>query len=250
LREQKSKHALIVGASGGVGAALLSTITSRGLAGRVSAWSRPPLAGRAPLLAGVDWSAVDLRDEKSIADAALRLGEVDLVVVATGILHAAATGASHRSMHPEKTWRAIDPEMMTESFIVNTIGPALVAKHVLPLFPPDRRAVFAALSARVGSIGDNRLGGWYSYRASKAALNQIIRTLSIELAAKHPLAICVGLHPGTVATGLSQPFRGNVPAGRLTAPDEAAAKLLDVISGLSPGDTGSVFDTQGMRVPD
>jgi len=153
-------------------------------------------------------------------------------------------------MHPEKTWRAIDPEMMAESFIVNTIGPALVAKHVLPLFPRDRRAVFAALSARVGSIGDNRLGGWYSYRASKAALNQIIRTLSIELAAKHPLAICVGLHPGTVATRLSQPFRGNVPAGRLTAPDEAAAKLLDVISGLSPGDTGTVFDTQGMRVPD
>lgn len=153
-------------------------------------------------------------------------------------------------MQPEKTWRAIDPELMAESFAVNTIGPALVAKHVLPLFPRDRRAVFAAMSARVGSIGDNRLGGWYSYRASKAALNQIIRTLSIELAAKRPHAICVGLHPGTVATDLSHPFQGNVPAGNLARPDEAAAQLLDVISGLTPGDTGNVFDAKGLRVPD
>ncbi len=139
---------------------------------------------------------------------------------------------------------------MIRAFEINTIGPALIAKHVLPWLPRDRRAVFAALSARVGSIGDNRLGGWYSYRASKAALNQIIRTLSIELAAKHPLAICVGLHPGTVDTALSKPFQTGVPESKLTGPAIAAAHLLYVISRLTPQDSGKVFDWRGEAVPE
>ena len=138
---------------------------------------------------------------------------------------------------------------MARSFAVNAIGPALVAKHVLPLFPRDRRAVFAALSARVGSISDNRLGGWYSYRASKAALNQLIRTLSIELAARRPLAVCVGLHPGTVATPLSRPFQANVAADRLFTPDEAAHRLLAVIRRLNVADTGKILDHAGLEVP-
>ena len=240
------RHALIVGASGGIGAALLEEIATQKLAGRMSAWSRRPLATDQP----VEWSSVDLKDERTIAEAALRLDEVDLVIVATGLLHAGATGPAHTPMQPEKTWRTLEPEVMAESFAVNAIGPALVAKHVLPLFPRDRRALFAALSARVGSIGDNRLGGWYSYRASKAALNQIIRTLAIELAARRPLAVCVGLHPGTVDTALSEPFSAGVPAGRLNTPECAAANLLDVISRLSPRDSGKVFDAAGLQVPD
>ncbi len=137
---------------------------------------------------------------------------------------------------------------MRRSFEINTIGPALIAKHVLPLLPRDRRAVFAVLSARVGSISDNRLGGWYSYRASKAALNQIIRCLAIELAPKRPQAICVGLHPGTVDTALSKPFQGNVADTRLFTTDQSAAHLLNVIAALTPAQSGRVFDWAGQEI--
>ena len=186
---------------------------------------------------------IDLCDEATIEAAAQDLGQVDLVLIATGLLH-------DYDMKPEKTWRSLEPAKMMRAFEINTIGPALVAKHVLPLFARDRRAVFAALSARVGSIGDNRLGGWYSYRASKAALNLIIRTLSIELAVRHPLAICVGLHPGTVDTALSKPFQAGVPSDKLTGPAIAAAQLINVISRLTPQDSGKFFDWQGKVVPE
>ena len=132
---------------------------------------------------------------------------------------------------------------------MNATGPALFAKHFLPLLARDRKAAFAALSARVGSISDNALGGWYAYRASKAALNMLIRSLSIELARRSPQALCVGLHPGTVDTPLSVPFRGAVPDGQLFSPDHAAVCLLDVLDGLSPLDTGGVFDWAGQSVP-
>ena len=114
-----------------------------------------------------------------------------------------------------------------------------MAKHFLPLFPRSGRAIFAALSARVGSISDNRIGGWYGYRASKAALNMILRNLAIELARKRGEAICVGLHPGTVDTGLSKPFQGSTPAEKLFTPDYSASRLLSVLDGLSPADTGA-----------
>jgi NAD(P)-dependent dehydrogenase (short-subunit alcohol dehydrogenase family) len=184
---------------------------------------------------------VDLRDEATIEAAALTLGEVDLVIIATGLLHDGA-------VKPEKTWRALDAQAMQANFEINTIGPALVAKHVLPLLPRDRRAVFAALSARVGSIGDNRLGGWYSYRASKAALNQIIRCLSLELATKRPHAICIGLHPGTVDTALSKPFQANVADAKLFTAAQSAAHLLAVLSDLTPAQSGRVFDWAGDEV--
>jgi NAD(P)-dependent dehydrogenase (short-subunit alcohol dehydrogenase family) len=139
--------------------------------------------------------------------------------------------------------------VLAEVFAVNTIGPALIAKHTLPLLPRDRRAVFAAISARVGSISDNRLGGWYGYRAAKAALNQVLKTAAIELAAKAPQAVCIGLHPGTVATDLSKPFRGNVSAEKLFTPEQSAGHLLDVIARVTPADSGGVFDWKGDRVP-
>ena len=138
---------------------------------------------------------------------------------------------------------------MQRSFAVNAIGPALAAKHFLPLLAEDRKSVFAALSARVGSISDNSLGGWHAYRASKAALNMILRNLAIELARRHDKAICVGLHPGTVDTGLSSPFQGSVPPGRLFSPAEAAGHLLKVVDGLSPADSGGHFAWDGRRIP-
>ena len=138
---------------------------------------------------------------------------------------------------------------METAFRVNTIGPALVAKHFLPLLASDAKSVFAALSARVGSIDDNELGGWYAYRASKAALNMVIKTLSIELARRNPRALCVGLHPGTVDSRLSKPFQGGVPEGKLFQPAAAARALLTVLDGLSSGDSGALFAWDGTRIP-
>ena len=147
---------------------------------------------------------------------------------------------------PEKTWSELDCSQMSRSFALNAIGPALIMKHVLPLLPRQGKAVFATLSARVGSIGDNHLGGWYSYRASKAALNQFVRTASIELRRRQPEAICVALHPGTVDTSLSSPFG---KAGLdVQSPDVAAKRLIAVIAALSPRDTGGFFDHRGERV--
>jgi NAD(P)-dependent dehydrogenase (short-subunit alcohol dehydrogenase family) len=159
-----------------------------------------------------------------------------MIVVATGFL----------GTTPEKSLRDLDAAALAYSFAVNATGPALVAQSFLPLLRTDRRTVFAALSARVGSIEDNRLGGWYAYRASKAALNQLIRTLAIEHARKAPLGLCVALHPGTVETRLSAPFRGS---GERFTTERAARQLLGVIDGLTPADTGSLFAWDGARIP-
>jgi len=204
--------AVVFGAGGGIGAALVSALAASGRYARIHAGSR---SGTEPTdNATIHRFAFDLTDEASIAAAARAIGEpVDLVVVASGVLHDAAHGVA-----PEKSFRAIDGEAMARVLAVNTIGPALIAKHMLPLLPRQRRAVFAALSARVGSIGDNRLGGWHSYRASKAALNMLVANFAIDLARTRPQAIAVALHPGTVETGLSAPFSSGVPDDRLFPP--------------------------------
>ncbi len=184
----------------------------------------------------------DITSEVEIAAVAAQMaGPLHRVIVATGILHRS------EEIRPEKDWRAIDPEAFAQVLAVNTIGPALVFKHFAPLLDRNERSVIAALSARVGSISDNRLGGWYAYRASKTALNQVIRTFSVELQRKNPKAIIAGLHPGTVETGLSAPFGGG-PAIRLS-PDQSAAQLLDVMDGLTPAQSGHVFDWKGEEVP-
>lgn len=151
-------------------------------------------------------------------------------------------------MSPEKSYRQIDGAALDRLFRVNATGPALVMRHFLPLLARDRRGVMAALSARVGSIGDNRLGGWVGYRSAKAALNQIIRTLAIELARTHPHTILAGLHPGTVDTELSAPFQRNVAADKLFTPEQAAGHLLDLIERLTPTDSGVCFDWAGERI--
>ena len=230
--------ALIVGASGGIGAAFVTLLAGDSRFSNVVSWSRSALPASHDK---VSTTPIDLRDEATIEAAAQRLGEVNLVIIATGLLH-------DGDLKPEKTWRSLDPNMMKRVFEINTIGPALVAKHVLPLLPRNRRAVFAALSARVGSISDNRLGGWHSYRASKSALNQLIRCFSIELAAKRPQAICVGLHPGTVNTDLSKPYQAGVPNDKLFAADQAARNLLGVLDSLTPLQSGYVYDWAGLEI--
>lgn len=217
-------RALVVGASGGIGSALAADLAARG-------WSATGLSRRA--------DGLDVTDEASVARclSALEPG-FDLVIVATGALEIGA----HR---PEKSLRALDPAALAAQFAVNAMGPALVLKHALRLMPRDRRAVFAALSARVGSIGDNRLGGWYSYRAAKAALNQLIHTAAVEVARTHPQAVVVSLHPGTVATGFTEKYVGSHPT---VSPAVAAANLLRVVEGLGPDDTGGFFDWRGEAV--
>lgn len=138
---------------------------------------------------------------------------------------------------------------MEEAFRINTIGPALVAKHMLPLFPRDSYAFFGALSARVGSISDNGLGGWHSYRASKAALNMLLKNWALELKRTHKYAVVAGLHPGTVDTGLSTPFQSNLPDGQVVSPSIAAGNLLAVIDNLGPADSGKIFDWKGAEIP-
>jgi len=187
--------------------------------------------------------ALDLRDESTIASCAAhaaRLGVPRLILDATGVLHS-------DGLQPEKSLRQLNATQMAEAFAINAIGPALLMKHFLPLLPRNEKSVFATLSARVGSIGDNRLGGWFSYRASKAALNQIVRTAAVELGRSHREAICVALHPGTVDTPLTLPLR---KAGLdVQSPDSAAERLLAVIDKLGPEHSGGFFDHRGSTVP-
>ncbi|WP_418320967.1 SDR family NAD(P)-dependent oxidoreductase [Piscinibacter sakaiensis] len=236
--------AVVIGASGGVGAALVEQLAAGGRFLHIVALSRstPAVVDKPTVVRG----RIDLADEPSIIAAAEQAravgGEIRLVIVATGLLH-------DGDVAPEKSWASLDAAAMARCFAVNSIGPALVAKHFLPLLPRKRRSVFAALSARVGSIGDNRLGGWYSYRASKAALNMLLKTCAIELERRAPQAICVGLHPGTVDTALSKPFSANVRPQQLFTAEQSAAHLLSVIDGLRATDSGRVFAWDGQPVP-
>ncbi|MCG9916705.1 MAG: SDR family NAD(P)-dependent oxidoreductase [Phenylobacterium sp.] len=233
---------VIIGAAGGIGAALVARLAAQPNAGPVLALSR---SRPETLPSGVMWRPIDLEDESSILRAADSLDPevpLDRVLVTTGRLHIAGRP-------PEKSWRHLEAEALMAAFAANAVGPAMAAKHFLPRLPRDRPCVFAALSARVGSIGDNHLGGWYGYRASKAALNQLIHTLAIELARQRPQAICVALHPGTVDTGLSAPFQAGVSGEALFTPEFAAERLLEVLAGLTAGDSGGFFAWDGQPVP-
>ena len=221
--------AVVIGANGDVGGQLVPALQGSGYS-RVLGLSR------------TSTPALDLTDEASIAEAAAyaaSLGEVRLVIVATGFLH-------NGQFSPEKSLKQLDPAHMALSFALNAIGPALALKHFLPLCPREGRFVFAALSARVGSIGDNHLGGWHSYRAAKSALNQYLRTAAIELGRTRKDAIVVALHPGTVNTKLTTPFVKNGLDVR--EPEVAAADVLRVIEGLTPEHNGGFFDHKGERV--
>ena len=216
-------RSLVLGATGGIGRAVADALSARG-----------PVLGLSRR-DGLDWR------DPARAEAVLQKldGPFDLVFDATGALEIDAKA-------PEKQLAAIDAEAMAVQFAVNAVGPALVLKHYKTLLPRQGRAVFATLSARVGSIQDNRLGGWISYRASKAALNQIVRTAAIEIARTRPDAIVTALHPGTVQTGLSEDF---VRARDVFTPSQAAQKLIAVLDGLQPDATGGFFAYDGSRIP-
>jgi NAD(P)-dependent dehydrogenase (short-subunit alcohol dehydrogenase family) len=221
--------AVVFGASGGIGSAFSALLEESPNGGKTYRISR----------SGTPDFRADIGDETTIADAASalqQLGEMPAtIIVATGILH-------RDGLKPERSLRELDAEWMAENYRVNAIGPAMVAKYFMPLMPKSGRTVFAVLSARVGSISDNRLGGWYGYRASKAALNMIVRNLSVEAQRKNPEAIVVALHPGTVETPLSAPFSGGGQNGERFTPKQSAAKLLAVLDRLSPAMSGQIFD--------
>jgi NAD(P)-dependent dehydrogenase (short-subunit alcohol dehydrogenase family) len=217
----RSGVAVIFGAAGGIGRALVEALRSSDRFDDVVGFGRATTP------------SIDLLDEPSLERAAL-------LASASGDIHDDRQG-------PEKTWRQLDAVGLARAFALNAIGPALIMKHVLPRLPRAGKAVFATLSARVGSIGDNRLGGWYGYRASKAALNQLTRTAAIELSRRAPEALCVALHPGTVATALSAPFVGT--GHEVHTPEQAASHILEVVDGLTAEANGGFFDWQGQPVP-
>jgi NAD(P)-dependent dehydrogenase (short-subunit alcohol dehydrogenase family) len=224
--------AIVIGATGAIGSALTERLSTAGRFGAVVGLSR------------TGTPALELTSESSIGKAAARVADLGLplrlVIDATGFLHDGVA-------MPEKTWRDLSADRLAHAFAVNTIGPALLMKYFLPLLARDGKAVFATLSARVGSIGDNQLGGWYGYRASKAALNQMVRCAAIELKRSAPAAICVALHPGTVESGLSAPFERRGLDVR--PPGQAADDLLAVIDSLTAADTGTFLDHQGENPP-
>ncbi len=217
-------NVLILGASGGIGSALVNACTMRG-----------------DIVTGLSRSAdgFDITDAASVAAHLKALdGPFDQVIIATGALEIAGAG-------PEKSLKAITKQAMMDQFALNAVGPALVLAHMHDLLPRDRRSVLAVLSARVGSIGDNRIGGWISYRSAKAAVNQIVHTASIELARTHKQSICVALHPGTVATPFTENYLGRHPA---VPPAQAAENLLSVMADLTPHQSGGFYDWAGKEV--
>jgi NAD(P)-dependent dehydrogenase (short-subunit alcohol dehydrogenase family) len=234
--------AVVIGASGGIGSAFVEALCGDTGFTHIFALSRS--------LQEFDDSRVqslfiDLEDESSIANAALacaRAGPCHLLINAVGVLHGPA------EIRPEKALKELDANKMAKLFALNTIGPALVFKHFAPIMSRDGRAILATLSARVGSITDNHLGGWYTYRATKAALNQIIKTAAIELSTRRKHLICVGLHPGTVRSAMSEPFLANYKANDIFSPEFAAQAMLDVLAALEPDDTGRVFAWDGVEI--
>lgn len=224
--------AVVIGSTGGIGSAVSDALEQSGAFAGVVGFSR------------ISQPGINLLDEQGIIRVAdtVRARQVDLRLVfdATGFLHGSG-------FTPEKSLSALTPEQMAHAFAVNAMGPALLMKHFLPLLPKQGKSIFATLSAKVGSIGDNRLGGWYSYRASKAALNQLVHTAAIELARRKPEAVCVALHPGTVDTRLSSDFaRTGLEVRR---PAEAAALLIGALDRLTPAETGGFFDYNGNPLP-
>jgi NAD(P)-dependent dehydrogenase (short-subunit alcohol dehydrogenase family) len=237
------KRALVIGSGGGIGAALVDQLVASGQFDRIYAGTRRPHASR---YSNVTRLSIDILDDDTLAEAGRQIaqdGALDLLIVATGLLHRGT------DIRPEKSLRQLDASVMAEVFAVNSVGPALVAKHFLPLLARRQRVVAIFLSARVGSIADNRLGGWHSYRASKAALNALVRCFAIELGRSNPEAIVAALHPGTVDTPLSKPFQARIAQPSLFSADQSAARTLGVINQLSPTDSGGFFGWDGRPIP-
>ncbi len=234
-------RALVIG-TGAIGSAIAQRLTD------------DPGCAEAMLLGRRSTPAIDYDSPETVAEAARALapaGPFHLIVCATGALHlearaAPASAQASARTAPEKRLDQLEADTLARAFAVNTIGPALVLRHFEALLAPKERSLFAFLSARVGSIGDNKTGGWYSYRASKAALNMLVKTAAIEIARKRPLAVVAALHPGTVVSPLTRPVIGDRAA---TAPADAATNLLEVLDALAPDDSGGFRAWDGSVVP-
>ncbi|MDV7339571.1 SDR family NAD(P)-dependent oxidoreductase [Terasakiella sp. A23] len=231
---------MVFGASGGIGSALVKQLADRQDVDQVFAGSR-----QAVLFEGakVQSFSFDLADETSIKSAfSMVEGPLDMVLIATGVL------SNDQGLYPEKSLRDLDADRLGQYFMLNTIGPSLIMKYALARLNRKHWSLLAAFSARVGSVSDNRLGGWYGYRASKAALNMMIKCAAIETERKNKQACVIVLHPGTVDTTLSKPFQSNVPDHQLFSPEKSAGKLLEVIFARSPKDTGRIFAWDGQEI--
>jgi NAD(P)-dependent dehydrogenase (short-subunit alcohol dehydrogenase family) len=235
------KNIAVIGSSGAIGSAMVQRLGQVYPGATLHAFSRN---GDTHSGAKVVNHRLDYESEEAIARAAELVSEdapLDLVFVAIGMLH-------DGDIQPEKSLRDLSAEKLQKLFFVNSILPTMLMKHFLTKLNRKERSVFAALSARVGSISDNRLGGWYSYRASKAALNMLIRNAAIEVGRRNKKAVIVGMHPGTVDSALSQPFQSNLPAGQLFTADHSAAEMLDVLQSLSPEQSGRCFAWDGQEI--
>lgn len=236
-------HVAVVGASGGIGGAFVDVLAQQENVGKVYAFARCPVSYKNAKIVPYQ---LDIEDENSIKVATDCItAPLDIVIVTTGLLH------NTNGVRPEKSIKDLDARILLKVFSINTIGVALIGKYFLPLLKTQDKSVFAALSARVGSITDNKLGGWYAYRASKAALNMVLKNFAIEFSRKPHCKgpVILGLQPGTVETSLSQPFRGQVAANDLKTPHECAQVLLEVINTATTTNSGAFLDWQGKTIP-
>lgn len=252
FQQSKTTCAVVVGASRGIGLEFVRQFLQMPEMGIVFAAARQPIAS--PDLAELATQApdrlclvpMDVTDEAAIAAGVAKISaiapQVHWVVNCVGLLH-------EGELQPEKSLKQLNPDHLLRYFQVNSIATALLAKHLLPLLKHGDRSVFASISAKVGSIGDNQLGGWYGYRASKAALNMFVRTAAIEYRRRNPNTIVVALHPGTTDTDLSKPFQRNVPPDKLFPPERTVQQLLGVMNNLTPQDSGEFFSWNGDRLP-
>lgn len=245
-------NALIVGASQGIGLGFVRNLLQQDNVQKIYATYRNKQTADELFILDKQYRdrleciQVDITEESNIVSALKQIQEsvtqLHLVVYCVGVLH-------EGNLSPEKSLRQIKPENLIYSFQVNSIGAVLLAKHLMPLFNPRENSIFASISAKVGSIGDNRLGGWYGYRASKAALNMFLKTTAIEYSRRCPKTIVVALHPGTTETRLSQPFQKHVPTGKLFPVEHTVNLLSKVIAGLEIKDSGEFFAWDGSQLP-
>ena len=239
--EGAMRNIAVIGSSGAIGGAFVEQLSTLFPSASIYGISSK---AQSEFSKNLKFSKINYDDEKSVEDAARFASHhrpLDLVIVATGILQG-------EDFTPEKSLRDVDAKTFAQIFNANTIFPSLAAKHFLPYLNRNEKAIFAVLSARVGSISDNQLGGWYAYRASKAALNMIIKNAAIETARRNPSAIVVGLHPGTVDSKLSKPYQRNVPEHKLFTPSFSTQMMLDVLIGLTPLQSGKCFAWDGSEI--
>jgi NAD(P)-dependent dehydrogenase (short-subunit alcohol dehydrogenase family) len=234
------KNVAIIGSSGAIGRAFLDAYIADKDISNIYSISRTEVKSNDKRIIHIN---IDVTDEVSVKAAASKIEEnrLDRLIVATGVLHT-------KSFGPEKSIKDIKIENFVKIFSVNTFGPALIGKYFLPLMTKDQKSIVAFLSARVGSISDNKLGGWHAYRASKSALNQIIKNFSIEAKRTNSSGIIIGLQPGTVKSKLSEPFQKNVKKGKLFLPEDSVDSLVKVIENVMQNDSGKIFDWEGEEI--